>query len=497
MHPDHTSTMTNLQTDSARPWTRAELWVIGALFAYALARGVFLAFNLDPAIPPDEITHVSRIEVFERTWGIPGPQIDLARVGFIPGEPYLFYWIAARLMPLNVFPISDLVFARLLMVALHMGTLVYAVRWMRLFSGDPLARILFTVMITNTLMFTLMSATVSYDGLAVFCSAASVFHLTSFLRRRELPSLLWLGFFVLFGMAAKVTFLPLAFILIVCVAMANWRRVFQFKLQRSEAPLPWTVWPLATATLVLLVLNVALYGANLLRFHALIPVFTDVYEENLIMESPIWARDRIVDRYLSGDLDFKEAMAQAETITMDSASRDTMKLLKFAENKRRQQVEFSPVPRFFYPFSWLYIIAGRIFGILAHENLIKERWALFPYFLVFFLASGRFLERWRLWRQEPYEPFMALIVAFYVVVLMQLVNYPSYIQSQEIIVAIQGRYLFLILVPLLGLAAHYYLVGWPKAVRYVLFAAAAVVFVWGDFPYFLTHADVPKFFGNP
>jgi hypothetical protein len=55
--------------------------------------------------------------------------------------------------------------------------------------------------------------------------------------------------------------------------------------------------------------------------------------------------------------------------------------------------------------------------------------------------------------------------------------------------AVQGRYLFPVLVPLWGLLAHTLLAYWPRRIQVAVALIVAGVFVYGDFPFFLSHTD--------
>ncbi len=88
---------------------------------------------------------------------------------------------------------------------------------------------------------------------------------------------------------------------------------------------------------------------------------------------------------------------------------------------------------------------------------------------------------------------MLAIAALYALVLMQLVNYPVYRSSSVLILGLQGRYLFPVILPLYGLLARFE-VGWgPAPLRWVLTAAGGSWFVAAELPLFLS-AGGARFF---
>lgn len=88
------------------------------------------------------------------------------------------------------------------------------------------------------------------------------------------------------------------------------------------------------------------------------------------------------------------------------------------------------------------------------------------------------------------------IGAAYALILMQAVNYPMYVASGIEVEAIQARYLFPVFAPLLAaciVAAREVL---PERARLPLGIAVGALFVFGDFPYFITNASA-EWFGVP
>ena len=101
-------------------------------------------------------------------------------------RPYLYHWLMGRLLALCPFTGADaLVFLRVVNVGLSLLTLMFAQRAVALFATSPVERLVFLLMLTNTLMFTFLSASVSYDNLANLLAALSFCSLFGYCRDRD------------------------------------------------------------------------------------------------------------------------------------------------------------------------------------------------------------------------------------------------------------------------------------------------------------------------
>jgi hypothetical protein len=474
-----------------------ETHIVAGLLVYFLARACFLAFNIEAGLPPDEVAHMRRVEIFHQPSGVPRDPMVLAAASYVPGEPALYYRAAAVLLRLNTAGVSDLVFLRLINAALGMVTVLYGWRWIRLFTANALTRILTVLIITNTLMFTVMSAAVSYDALVYVCAAAAIYHLTRYLLDQNPTQLLLMLLFIGIGTLTKTSFLPVGAIAVACAAIGALRA-----LRSNGVPTRLNVITRTRIALFLTVIAVALanawlYVPNLARYGKLVPDKEQVYSDSVYMSSPVWARNTITADFRMGRLSFRDAMILARDIENEHVRRDTEHLLRREEGDRREGLVFSPMPRYVYPIPWLRTMAETSFGLLAHESAVRTGVWLMPYGALALMAVAGLLMTWRPWRPENVENYLIVIVVFYALVLMQGVNYRAYLRSHELNIALQGRYLFPVLVPLAGLAAHYYLAPWSKRIQVGLFAVAAIIFLAGDLPFFLLTADTERFFGNP
>jgi hypothetical protein len=127
----------------------------------------------------------------------------------------------------------------------------------------------------------------------------------------------------------------------------------------------------------------------------------------------------------------------------------------------------------------------RSFGILAHRSMVKTGIDLLPNLLLFLIGGVLLVRRIKTSDLQGTSVYLLFISAAYTFVLMFLVNYKLYLLYGSLAIDIQGRYIFLVLVPIYTLLA-YYLVGFgPKWLRWGIFLIVTAIFVYGEFPWFL------------
>ncbi len=469
-------------------WERWELPVYALLLAWFAGRIAWLALEMHPFVPPDETTHIGRVVAYAKVWGVPDNGPATFEHGLIDHRPWLYYWLIARSLVLNVFPISDLVFARLVNGLLGLATAVVGILWMREWCRSPWARALFAVLLTNTLMFTALAASVSYDNGANLLAAGSVLALTRFRNERSADWLLAFAALVLAGCLAKRTFLPLSFLLLVLLIVrerSRLRNVAAHAIAALRDAGPRT-FALAGTVVLLAGFTLALYGGNLVHYGKLRPGFDEIVGEENAMKNRIYARDRIVGQFRDGEITIQQARQRASRIRHGGDRSDTLFLLKTA-----QLPESSVLGRLPYVAEWTWRMLRTSVGYLGHRRAVKEDSTLAVYFAVFGLAAILIAWRWRPGASKGVPVDAAFLVLGFAFVLMWLVNYPNYEKSRYIEMALQGRYAFPVLLPFYGLLAWSLGELAPAKVRPWLVTGVAIFFLYGDLPWLLQHIDGP------
>lgn len=474
--------------------TRRALWqaweqpVYGLLLLWFALRVSWLAFQLHPYVPPDEITHFGRVLAYAQGWGVPANGPGDYELGLLDHRPWLYYWAMARSLSLNVFGMHELVFARLVNGLLGLATVWLGILWVREWCQSPWARVLFAVLLSNTLMFTGLSAAVSYDNGANLLAAGSLLAFTRFRSRPGAAGLLTVAVLVLAGCLAKRTFLPFAFLLAVLLLFRERRGLARLAGHPGQSWRPsggtasWV--PLLALVLLLAGFVVALYGGNLVRYGALRPGFDQVVGLENAMQNRMFARGRIVDAFREGEIDLEEAKARASRIRHAGDRGDTLFLLRSVQLPRSSLM--GPVP---YVPAWAYRMLKSAVSYLGHRRAVKSEDVMIGYALAFAVSGLLVLRRWRPGDAGGVPADAAFLALGYALVLMWLVHYPNYQSYRYIELSLQGRYLFPVLLPVYGLVAWALCERTPTRLQPWICTAVAAFWLYGDLPWLWQQID--------
>jgi hypothetical protein len=465
-----------------------ELWTTRLLLLYFGLRLVFFALRLAPFVPPDEVSHAGLCKVFSTVFLLPDNGPGTYQYGLVTNIPWLYYWSMGKLLHLNVFGLSDLVFLRLLNIPLAFATVSFGLRLLRFVTGDRLTRLLLLVMLTNTAMFSLLSASVSYDNLTNLWAVMAIYYALAFYRQRTGTLLAAALLCQLAGCLTKVTMIPLAALLDLLLAvwiLSRWRQsgaaLRGYLISRGHA-----LWQVPLI-LILLGLNLQLYGGNYLRFGTFAANMSKVLTPEIAMQDRIGARENIFSLYESGKISYMDALQLAGEMTHPGDKSDTFYLLMNYQGLRANpKLWMGPLE---YTGVWLQEMSSTIFGIKAHLPMYKATRYLIPVYLVLALALAGFLARWRPQDSGWLPGALALLAGSYAGILLVQVNYPAYTYYGTPGITLQGRYLFPVLIPIYLLVCRYLLeLLRAERPRVVLALATALLFIAYDFPWFLAHA---------
>lgn len=469
-------------------------WATWLLLAYFGARMVFFALNISSFVPPDEVTHAGLCKIFSNVFLLPDNSPATYEFGLVTNTPWLYYWIMGKLLHLNFFGISDLVFLRLLNIPLAFGTVFFVRRTLLLLTDDRLAQLLLIIAMTNTAMFSLLSASVSYDNLTNLLAAMAVFYLLAFFKYRSGNLLAATILAQLAGCLTKVTFLPLVLVLNLLLVIHEFRNLrFLPAALRGYIQAPGRrAWWLALLVVVTLGLNLHLYGGNYLHYGTLNPSMPAVLSPTAAMNYRLEARGMIFNQYKDGRISYMEALILTGEIKHPGDKADTFYLLMNYENlKRNPQLWMGPLT---YVKFWIQEILGTVFGIKAHLGMFKPPLYMLPVYLVMLLSFLGFLIRWRPRESGWLPPCLVTIACFYAGYLMYEVNYDSYLNYGAPGLTLYGRYLFPVFGPFYVLLCYYLLrLCRAEYIRYALALATALLLISYDFPWFLMHAT-PEWF---
>jgi len=484
-------------TERRFPTSRSLAWIEAVLLVYFGLRLLFLAASISPYVPPDEVTHFGICRIFSRVLFLPDNSPASYQYGLVTNVPWLYYWIMGKLLHLNFFGISDLLFLRLLNIPLAFGTIYYALRMLRLFSEDRPARILLLAAMTNTMMFSFLSASVSYDNLTNLLAAMAVYYLLAFFRKGRGNLLALSVLCQLAGCLAKLTLLPLVPILGILLVIHEARslRTVPPALTGWFRNSGWRGMTLAAGIAVGLVLNVRLYGGNYYRFGTLAPGSLQVLPLEQALKYRLAARAYIFDRLKEGGISLDQAHRMTSIIKHpgDRESADYM-IDNYAEAKAGRLKTMGLAE--YFPL-WVGRMAAGIFGIFGHLAIANEWPTIAPIAFLELLSLIAIVVRWRPREEGAIPAYLATIAGAYGFFLMYEVNYLDYLDSKAFYTSLQGRYIFPVIGPLYVLTSYYLLrlfrrTGGRMAVLWM----AVFIYVLCDFPFFWANVS-PEWYGRP
>jgi hypothetical protein len=464
-------------------------WATGLFLAYFGVRLVFFALNISAYVPPDEVTHAGLGKVFSKAFLLPANSPETYQFGLVTNIPWLYYWIMGKLLHLNIFGLPDLVFLRLINIPFAFGTAWYSLRLLRLMTESRLAQLLLIIVITNTPMFSLLSASVSYDNLANLLAAMAIYYLFAYFRYKSGGMLVSSLLCQMAGSLTKTTFLPLILVLNLLLVLNEVKNLNALpeRIRRQFSEFSRRTW-LAVVLLVIAVgLNLQLYAGNYLSYGSLNPGMAQVLSPEIAMQHRLDARGMIFNQYKEGKISYMDALILAGEIKHPGDKADTFYLLmNYAKLKDNPRLWMGPLA---YAGFWFQTMTATTFGIKAHLGMFKPPVYLLPLYILMALAFMGFMVRWRPAKSGWTSLLIAAVAAWYAGFLMYEVNYDTYLNYGEPSLTLYGRYLFMVISPVSVLFCHSLLRLFRSVyIRAALGAATALLFISYDFPWFLMHA---------
>ena len=476
------------EADSGSPSIRQTKWAITALFLYFTARLVFWAVSISPAVPPDEATHFAVSRIFSKVLLLPSDSPDSYQYGLVTHIPWLYYWLMGKVVLLNCTGLPDLVFLRLFNIPFALGTVYFAWRTLRLLTEERLPQILLVVFMTNTVMFSFLSASVSYDNLANLLATLAIYSLFAFLRNRN-GNYLALSFLCqLAGCLTKNSMLPLLLVLNFVLLMAEFGNL-------RHLPAALSSWlrtsgvrggALLLALAIALALNVQLYGGNYLKYRNIAPEMAEVLSTESAMQYRTQARNMIFTMFKEGRVSKEKALEMTSVITHEGDRGTTVALIEEYDYQKSNRIP--PFNALEYIPIWIETMCMGIFGIFAHLAMPAGGFKILLFLSLLVLSGIGFLREWRPREDGWLAGYLALVAGFYAVFLMYYINYRTYLDYYATWLSLQGRYIFPVLSPICVLASIYLMrLCTGRGARLALFAASALLFILSDFPFFLAN----------
>lgn len=457
-------------------------------FGYFLFRLFFFASHISHYAPPDETTRFAICQIFSKTLLLPKNSEETYSLGLVTHIPYLYYFIMGKCLKLNFFPVSDLVFLRFINCFLSFATVAYGYKWIRLITPNRICHLLFVILITNTAMFSFLGAAVSYDNMTNFFAATAFYYLHLFFQHTNIKSFLLFVISILGGALTKTAYLPLmlAYLgILIFHQRKQLKNVFHIPSQILPSLRLYHIALLGIA-IILFALNMNLYLGNLIHFGKVEPRANQVLTEEQAMKYRLYARDRIVSLYKSGQLTYKEAIEKTKDIQHYGDRLTTLDLLKIAKKKATDKPP--PMGRVKYALFWMMLMLHHSIGIASHMSLLKSHFYLGTYCFIFLFSFYLFIRHWKPTSTDGKILDAFFICIIYAIILMQLVNYPIYLFKDSLKLALQGRYFFPVIVPFYGIVCYSLINPFKKPIQMAICLFISIFFIWGDFPYFILNA---------
>jgi hypothetical protein len=408
-------------------------------------------------ISPDENEHIDISSAYSKVDFMVTNNPETYRFGPIANSPYLFYRIMGYI--LNIVGPGDhaALWLRIANIIFSVINVIFTLKLATLLSKSRIVHLLALLIITNIPMLTFLSSSVSYDNLANMLATCAIYYTIAFYKSGRLNYLLLIIIFSCLGILTKITIIPLVLAISVVVLISILRRrpskqdftMYFNKNLKKKAPLL-----ILTTFLMLLVCN--LYLVNVYKYKAVIPRCTQVMSEDSCLQNLAVKRD-----------------------------------LEYANAK----VAFDPIDPYHYISEWGNWMIVNTFGIFGHEKLYKSAYVMVLYDIVLKLSIVGLIRTLK--TKSAIILILIGISMFYLLVLAFYQNYQTYLSTGEIQVALQGRYAFPVLAPLVVLVAKSVLdLSKNQYYKLAIFLFVAIVFIFGDYIHFKRNVPATWYSSN-
>lgn len=407
-------------------------WVENAIFLLILAVftgcATYVAVSLRRAIIPDEPGSIYMSSLFATTWLTPAYNDKTLSLGYsaLDRFPFLFYWINGRLLnalALILPQASDwhqIILLRLVNVVYGIFTVVISYKLAREIITKKWWPLLVVFLLTNTLMFTMLSGGISYDNLTNLCAVAAVYFLVRVLKGKKfVHNSLLLIMITGIGCMVKKTFLPLALIMFIIwlIHIIRNYRALDLKIK-----LDWKLSLVGLITLGIITLNVFVYGVNLVKYRQPIPDCTDIISQERCDLSVFVRRAR--------DMKFP-----AEKLTL----RDVI-----------EEQKMNPLS--YFDEYWRTRMNTTIYGFMGHQSYYPIQ--LLPFYKVLYLFV--LIAAVKYWKNQDFVFYSLIVITLLYLLVILASSYNEELMSDFRHVGVQGRYLFPVITPIYILVVQFF-----------------------------------------
>lgn len=390
------------------------------LFLWFVTQATYFALNLKVGVPPDELFHTYVSSFYKEA---PGFTVEDSEKTYPYGSmttfPYLYHLAMGKLSWLNVFPIDDEIFLRFFSVFFAVSTLYFALLIMRELNLDPTVKILCLAVITNIPMFIFVSSAVTYDTITNLISCLLLLNLIKYIKYKRRQNFLYIVLYLLVGSITKVTFLPF-YLIFTLILVFTFKSCFLEVWKKMWFPTTFGDKALIFIILIFFVLNVDLYGKNLIKHGRLIPNFdSTVDKEKAYINYAQYRRD--------------------QDLLKTASERELWGIGKFTRH-------------------YVGRIGTSVLGILAHQSYQRAdreiklyQKATIPFLIGAALFMWHLVINIKVFKNVKLEylAFISVGVLYFIILFVD--NYLAYRTMRLFGYSLQGRYLFPVVLPLVVL----------------------------------------------
>lgn len=444
-------------------WSLCSEVLISCCFVLFFAQTIFFAFNIKEDLPPDEFYHVKLSQIYSSTLSVPGNSEETYFLGEIAHVPFLYHWLGGRVINIKnaIFPtLEDFLVLRLFSVIIGTLNLFLAYKIIRLITRDRLAYCLFMIMLSNTLMLVFISGSASYDPLSVCFPLLTIYLGLKLFKSHSINFLFFFFISILLGIMTKVTFLPfgLVNILFFLIHELKYRKDYLEQIKKRFNN---------KKSLLFIIMSL------LLTFFFFL-IVCDLYVTNLVTYKSIRPDCALV--------------IGKENCMKNIEYKGYYELEKIAPPKEERLNLYWYIPH------WINLVLDRTYGIFTSSKMTLSYNAFASYLLCLVSSAILFIRRFD--RKQVEHVYFSLIIIVYLLVLMIFTNYEMYLSNGIIHAAVQGRYIFPILVPIYVLASLSLLSMKNKYLRVTIFFIVSGIFLYGNIPFFVKNFTEDWFFEN-
>lgn len=410
-------------------------------------------------ISSDSWYHLRVSQEYSTTLGIPPNTEDTYQWRDITNIPYLYFWINGRILNINesTFGFNQVLLLRIVNIIYSFITVIGVYLLSKEFFKNRWVQLIPVVLLTNTLMFLMLSSSINYDNLGnMFATLAILFFVKSVKNAGILKYPLLVILILCLGTLTKFTIMPLAFIMVILLLY----ELFKYRKEWFKN--------LKGKTLLLLIpillfgrLNVLLYGNNLIKYQELTPSCEKILTHEQCLSNGVYYRDTII------------------MPTVDAKAIDMV-----LNGERLDPIRYAGV--------WTWEMTKRVVGIMGDSSLYHDNVIISIFVTLLSITIIFGVINWK--RLSKEARYLGIITLFYLLVLMIVQNYDMYLKKSYTILALQGRYMFPVISSFYILITLFWINIKNKYIKIFLIVISLLLLISLSIPFFILKVD-PNWFG--